>query len=100
MSPLYLLLWIHGSEEFLTCLGCSEVPPEAERLAEVLYRNTRIATLDLRFNALTHEGAMVLLSAKLLDDECYNNHYWASVGCVRAPRPRERRAPAPPRGVS
>ena len=26
--------------------------------------------------------ATVLVSAKLLDDECYNNHYWASVGGV------------------
>ena len=29
--------------------------------------------------------ATVLLSSKLLDDECYNNNYWASVGGVRVP---------------
>lgn len=29
--------------------------------------------------------ATTLISAKLLDDECYNNTYWASVGGVSLP---------------
>ena len=53
--------------------------------------------MTLHYNSLTHPAAgfhlctrnvhrvllaTTLVSAKLLDDECYNNTYWASVGGV------------------
>ena len=58
--------------------------------------------MTLHYNSLTHPAAgfhlctrnvhrvllaTTLVSAKLLDDECYNNTYWASVGGAFRPLP-------------